>query len=309
MALSGGADSVLLLLLLWAHWPERRSRWLALHFDHRLRGRASTADARFCAGLAGGLGVTFEAGRWDRAPHGRRVSEAEARTARQAFFNKSMKTGRAGALWLGHQMDDVAETMLMRLPRGSGTAGLAAPRAVQSMAGGRVHLRPLLTLTKTEIVTILRQAGVPWREDATNGTDAYLRNRVRAEVLPAWQAAMGAGGRNVLVGVALARERLQEDDDALEGWLAQLAPLNGRGALNLGVLAGKPAALWRRALHRWLVWHQPDTDLSRSGFEVLLAAVQKESRGRFSLGKVHFAVWRRGELLFEKGIRRTGTAR
>src|SRR3954465_11045951 len=61
---SGGADSLALLLLLWAHWPERRKRLVALHFDHRLRGRASTADARFCVNVCSALGVNYVGGVW-----------------------------------------------------------------------------------------------------------------------------------------------------------------------------------------------------------------------------------------------------
>ena len=77
VAFSGGPDSLALLLLLWAHWPERRRGLTALHFDHRLRGAESTADARFCRGICRALGVAFVAGRWAGRHEG--ASEAEAR--------------------------------------------------------------------------------------------------------------------------------------------------------------------------------------------------------------------------------------
>src|SRR3954462_6783720 len=79
---SGGADSLALLLLLWAHWPERRRRLVAVHFDHRLRGRASTAGARFCARVCVSLGIRLVSGTWSSARKG--ASEAEARMARFA---------------------------------------------------------------------------------------------------------------------------------------------------------------------------------------------------------------------------------
>ncbi|MBS0442913.1 MAG: tRNA lysidine(34) synthetase TilS, partial [Proteobacteria bacterium] len=123
VALSGGADSVCLLLLLWAHWPERRGRLKALHFNHRLRGAESRRDAAFCARLCAALGVPLVVGDWTEARAG--ASEAEARTARHAFFAR-----QARVLWCGHQQDDIAETMFMRIARGSGTGGLAAPRPV-----------------------------------------------------------------------------------------------------------------------------------------------------------------------------------
>lgn len=296
IALSGGADSVALLLALWARFPERRARMLVLHFNHRLRGRASAADAAFCQRLCRALGVEIAVGEWKEARP--KASEAEARAARQAFFAAEMRRARAKCLWLAHQQDDVAETMLMRLARGSGTGGLAAPRPVQPQADGRVHLRPLLGFGKQELVAALRAAGATWREDATNATDLHFRNRVRRTLLPAWER---AAGRDVRAAVALSRERLQEDDEALEGWLERVAPLDRRrGRLDLGKLADCPTALWRRALQRWLLAVRVDTDLSRAGFEQLLAAVRRGRPTRFSLGTGSFAVVRRGMLLIER---------
>ncbi|MBP6864784.1 MAG: tRNA lysidine(34) synthetase TilS [Candidatus Didemnitutus sp.] len=290
VAFSGGADSLALLLLLWAHWPERRRQLVALHFNHRLRGRAAAADARFCLQVCAALGIRGRVGEWRDAP--KAPSEAEARTARQAFFAREMKRRRARLLWLAHQQDDVAETLLMRLARGSGTAGLAAPRPVQARPG-ELRLRPLLMLAKRDLVTALRSAGISWREDATNATEAYFRNRVRQNVMPAWQR---AAGRDVLGGVALSRERLEEDDAALEMWLEGLAAFDRRGRLLLAPLVDKPLALWRRALHRWLLRHRPDTDLSRQGFEQFLALVRRGADTRFSLGRSAFAVLRAGRL-------------
>src|SRR5882757_4311525 len=80
VAFSGGADSLALLLLVWAHWPERRARLQALHFNHRLRGRESDGDEKFCAVVGARLGVKVVRGEWARARQG--ASEAEARTAR-----------------------------------------------------------------------------------------------------------------------------------------------------------------------------------------------------------------------------------
>jgi tRNA(Ile)-lysidine synthase len=186
----------------------------------------------------------------------------------------------------------------MRLARGSGTGGLAAPRPVQSMPGGRQHLRPLLTVKKSDIFAALRKAGVVWREDATNEGDDFLRNRIRQAVLPQWVKAAGAG-RDVLGGVALARERLEEDDVALESWVDRLAPLK-RGSLELECLAGAPRAVWRRALHRWLLAVRPKTDLSRQGFAQLLRAVESGQNTRFSLGSRAFAVIRQGHLSLKR---------
>ena len=290
VAFSGGADSLALLLLLWAHWPARRGRLRALHFNHRLRGAESRGDAAFCRKVCAALGVKFVADEWREARPG--ASEAEARAARLAFFER-----HARVLWLGHQQDDIAESMLMRLARGSGTAGLAAPRPVQARPGGRVHLRPLLTLKKSEIVKTLRAAGVSWREDSSNARGTFFRNRVRRAVLQRWAE---AAQRDALAGAALSRELLEEDDAALEAWLDALHPLTAADSLALRKLAGRPRALWRRALHRWLLRQLRAGDLARQGFETLLVAIERGTPTRHSLGREGFAVIRDGVLRFER---------
>lgn len=306
VAFSGGADSLALLFVLRAHWPEREV--VALHFNHRLRGRESDADEKFCRRLCAELAVRLRVGRWTapgrvlRPAAGRKtrpaVSEAEARQARHGFFAREMARLDSRVLWLAHQQDDIAETMLMRLARGSGTGGLAAPRPVQATADGRVHLRPLLALKKTELLVALRQAGLEWREDSSNARGDHFRNRIRHTVLPAWAK---AAERDALAGAALARERLEEDDHALEAWLKLLAPLGRDRQLDVRKLAGLPRAVTRRALHRWLLAQRGPTDLARQGFEVLLAAVERGQPTRFSLGAKGFAIIRQGRLSYRAG--------
>ncbi len=296
---SGGADSLTLLLLLWSHWPERRARLRALHFDHRLRGVESRADARFCRQVCVKLGIRLTVGKWPgRHPD---ASEAEARAARMAFFVR-----QARVVWLGHQQDDIAESMLMRLSRGSGTGGLAAPRPVQVVAGGRVHLRPLLPLKKAEVLAALRTAGVAWREDSSNAGEKFLRNRVRGSVLPRW---VEAAQRDALAGAARSRLLLQEDDEAIEAWLEELQPLDAAGRLQLTRLAGKPRALWRRALHLWLAGTPRGTDLSRQAFEALLAALLAGKATRHSLGNHGFGVTDGSVLRFEAAGKKSGGIR
>lgn len=298
VAFSGGADSLALLLLLWAHWPERRARFLALHFDHRLRGRASEGDAEFCRRVCTALRVKFRIGRWRAAPQ--EPSEADAREARHAFFQGEMKRRQVRGLWLGHQMDDVAESMLMRLARGSGLAGLSAPRPAQTLPAGRIHLRPLLTLCKAELVAALTALRIPWREDASNYGDDHFRNRVRSSVIPRW---VEVAGRDALAGAALSRSLLEEDDAALDAWADELSPFGEAGAIELTALVGKPVGLVRRVLRRWLNRHSPDTRLSRQGFDSLLARIVCGDRSRFSLGNNSFAVIARGRVTFERRSR------
>lgn len=296
VALSGGADSLALLLLLWAQWPERRERLVVLHFNHRLRGRESLAEEKFCQRVCRALGVVCVVGRWAEAPQV--ASEAAAREARHGFFAEAMKAQRTKVLWLAHQQDDIAETMLMRVARGSGLGGLVAPRPIQVVEAGRMHVRPLLGLKKVELVAALRRSGVEWREDSSNRGDVYWRNRVRRSVVPAW---VKAAGRDALAGAAWSRELLEEDELALERWVDQIEAtvVTGR-MLAVAGLAGLPRAVVRRILHRWLRRVRVETDLSRQGFGVLLGALERGAATRFSLGSKGFAVIRRGQLAYER---------
>lgn len=281
IAFSGGADSLMMLLLVWAHWPERRKALHVLHFNHRLRGRAAAEDARFCRRVCAGLKVVLRVGEWAEATA--EAMEAEARTARFGFFRTEMGKVNAWSLWTGHQQDDIAETMLMRLARGSGSGGLAAPRPVQRMAGGHVHVRPLLALAKSEIEAALSALKVQWRVDATNAGRVFLRNRMRHDVLPVWRAAVA--GRDAMAGAALSRQMLEEDDEAMEFWADEVRAIGGRGELRWKRLVGKPRGLVRRALLRWLTQHGRAGTLSRQGFEALLTDVMRGRRTRHSLGK------------------------
>jgi tRNA(Ile)-lysidine synthase len=274
VAFSGGADSLALLLIIRAHWP--RQRVVALHFNHRLRGAESDADAAFCGETCEQLGVEFRLGEWQSVA--RDASEAAARTARLGFFADEMKALRAAVLWTGHHQDDVAETLLMRIARGSGSTGLSAPRPVQEFVDRRVFLRPMLTLSKAAIIAALSGAGVRWREDSSNATGDFFRNRVRTDVIPAWRK---AAENDALAGAALSRELLEEDDVALSSWLKELMPETEYSADTLDVrrLAGRPRALLRRALRQWT----PLAPLTRSAFNEVLIFCGRGA-GRISVG-------------------------
>jgi len=294
VALSGGADSIALLSLVWMHFPECRERLLVVHFNHRLRGRAADADEKFCREFCRGLKVRFVSGR--RRASSEVKSEADARRLRFEFITATMQRAGARLLWLGHQQNDVAETLLMRLARGSGTGGLSAPRPVQAMTDGRVHLRPLLSIQSGELEAALWQARLPWREDASNETRDFFRNRIRLDVLPVWAE---AARRDAIAGAALSRELLAEDDAALDEYAERLAKAMPRAKVDLTKTAGVPRAVLRRLLHRWLLKFAGAPALSRQAFELLLKAVEQGTPTRQSLGVEGFARIRRGVLYFE----------
>lgn len=181
VALSGGADSVALLDALAEFGFERGFRVVAAHLDHGLRP-GSAEDAAFCAELCARLGVPLHTAVADVRGRARRdhggIEEA-ARLERYAFL-RSVRSAEGGvAIAVAHTRDDQAETFLLRLLRGAGSAGLACMRA-----GSGDILRPLLGVSRQDVLLHLRARGLAWREDPTNADLALLRNRVRHELLP-----------------------------------------------------------------------------------------------------------------------------
>ncbi len=182
-AVSGGADSVCLLHLLVELAPRFDLRLTVLHLDHMLRGEESRADARFVADLAGRLGLPVRLEQTDVArlagESGDNLEQA-ARHARRQFFRRFLDAGDLDRVALGHTRSDPAETVLFRFLRGAGTAGLAGIRPVT--ADGFV--RPLLDIDRAEVERYLRERAIPWREDSSNQTLEFARNRIRHDLLP-----------------------------------------------------------------------------------------------------------------------------
>jgi tRNA(Ile)-lysidine synthase len=181
VGLSGGADSVALLDVLTTLAARDGFRVVAAHLDHGLRA-ASAADAAFCARSCERLGVAFETARADvraRARRDKGGTEEAARAERYAFLRGVRRKHGAAVIAMAHTLDDQAETFLLRLLRGAGSAGLGAMRPV---AGDVV--RPMLEANRRDVLAHLKARGLEWREDETNADPAFLRNRTRHELLP-----------------------------------------------------------------------------------------------------------------------------
>jgi tRNA(Ile)-lysidine synthase len=294
VAVSGGADSVALLASLAAE-PALLPRLLVLHFDHAVRGEASVEDASFVAALAAALGLPLVQGRRD---HVGPASETILREARHAWLGETMTARGVRVLCLGHHADDRAETLLLRLARGAGPEGLAAPRAVQAFRDGTRRVRPLLAYRRADLRQSLIAAGVPWREDETNALPGAPRNRLRLHALPALEAALGAGWTE---GLARSSDNLADAADALRAWLAELGGLpDARGEARLAGLKGKPRALVRLACAE-SAWAAGVTEPGGPAFEQLVDAVAAGRRTQLSLGGLE---WRwDGETLL---VRREG---
>ncbi len=256
VGVSGGADSVALLHLL---VESGRKNLIVCHLDHRLRGRASTADARFVEALAGRLGLPCEMGRSrvGEAMEQRRESlETAARRARHEFFGCCALKHGCRAVLLGHQADDQAETALWNLLRGSyGLKGMREEQVI-AVAPPGVELqvvRPLLGVRHAALVDWLREKGHRWREDASNQQPVALRNRLRHEVFPLLAE---ISGRDAVAAFARGAADGADCAELVEEALAQAQLLDPQGRLHLPALRQLPAALQRAALRQFLMAHR-----------------------------------------------------
>lgn len=181
VALSGGADSVALTDALAALRRRRGFRLVAAHLDHGLRP-GSAEDASFCRKLCKALDVPLRSGRARVRARARREKgglEQAARRERYLFLRRVKDDEGASLVAVAHTEDDQAETLLLRLLRGAGATGLAGMRP----RSGDL-LRPLLGVSRRRVLAHLQARGLAWREDPTNADAAFLRNRVRHELLP-----------------------------------------------------------------------------------------------------------------------------
>jgi tRNA(Ile)-lysidine synthetase-like protein len=223
VAISGGPDSVCLghAAAVWARSNDRRL--IAAHFDHRLRPDSS-ADAEFVAALAGDWGIEFEVGRAEPAPAiaGGRSPEGWARQVRWEFLESCSRRHRAGAILTAHNLGDQAENLLLRLLRGSGSAGLAGMPAVAA-GFDPPRVRPLLGIERAAIRAYLSDHNLPHRTDPSNLEPSTDRNRIRLGVLPLLEQ-IRPGAQ---ITLARAAENLRVESDLLAGLAEAALPRAG----------------------------------------------------------------------------------
>ena len=246
VACSGGADSILALLITFAAFPSARKNLTVLHYNHLLRGRESDQDNEFVRGIANLLKVNFHS-KSNQCPI--KTDEGTLREQRRDFFCDSMRKFNGRVLIQGHNLDDIAETFLWRIPRGVGVEGLVAPRPIQ-IHKGFTFVRPLITLPRLEIRKLLKKHMIPWRKDKSNENDQYLRNRLRKNTLLEWKR---DSDRNLLNGVQRTRELIDEQDTALNEWAEKSYMECSRGKkLLVSKILQNPRAINRKIITFWL---------------------------------------------------------
>jgi tRNA(Ile)-lysidine synthase len=289
-AVSGGADSVALLCLLLELRKELGIVLSIAHLNHKLRGEESDEDERFVTTLARQHGLELHA--WD-APVDRDGPsiEAAARELRYDFFRQLAREGRVNKVATAHTLDDQAETVLLRIFRGSGIRGLSGihPRIVFENEGrpfGEL-VRPLLGFRRSALRDFLRQREQTWREDSSNRDRAFLRNRVRHRLLPMIAeefAEVSIEHMAELAEIARAEEehwetghpevRAQRGD---AGQTLRAASLPVSPLMALGVAAQ------RRLVRAWLETNAPDLSISFRLIEEVLELARGSSSEK--LGK------------------------
>jgi tRNA(Ile)-lysidine synthetase-like protein len=228
LAVSGGVDSVALLDILARQAWEARSggasaagnrpgfRLTVAHYDHGIR-EDSALDRHFVQQLAAYYGLPFT---YDEGRLGAGASEAQARKARYAFLRRVKEAGGAHYIVTAHHEDDLFETAIINLLRGTGRKGLSSLRTTEEL------YRPLLHTPKAHLITYARKQGLNWREDSTNQSDAYLRNYIRRTIMPRFDEAARQRMRqllhqaqqtNIEIDSLLAEQlHLQPNGDALD---------------------------------------------------------------------------------------------
>ncbi len=297
VAVSGGADSLALLLALQELAPTLGLQLAVLHLDHAWRPE-SADDATFVAQWAARLGLPLMARRAEELRQARGNREQAARQARYVFFRECLASGEINCVATAHTADDQTETVLLRLLRGAGTRGLAGIWPVVRAGPNEKIIRPALACRREQLRAWLRAKNEPWQEDASNWDLGRRRNRIRHELLPVLTRDYNPALVERLADLA-ALARAEE-----EYWTAEVAARVDRlwRATSAGweadtrELAALPLALARRVLRAGLAAARGD--LRRVEFQqveqvldliraVGLARAQSSLAGRPPSGSKH----------------------
>ncbi len=215
VALSGGPDSVALMDILVQVVPEMDLRIIAAHFNHKSRGRKSDEDEIFCRRLTEKYDLPFYTGQIDKSLRKKGESPEDFyRRQRYLFLQQAAEKFQAQKVALGHNMQDHAQTILMRLLRGSSLEGL---KGIPPLRGGK-FIRPLMELSRPEIMDYLKKNKLVYRQDRTNKDTKLLRNKIRIKLIPFLKKEFNPRLEMSLTQTA---EILRREDDFLKYCVAQ----------------------------------------------------------------------------------------
>lgn len=296
VGVSGGRDSV--ALLHWLKFDVRCKDIIVCHLNHSLRGKDSGLDARFVRNLAQSYDFKFESEKKDvrKISEQRKSSiEATARDERLRFFAQISRKWRCKRVILAHHTDDHVETVLMNLFRGSGRlTGIRSESNIVSN-GVRIELlRPLLTVWRSDIDAYVKSNSIRYREDTSNRSNEFLRNRVRNTLIPSLRKIFQ---RDVTKAVSRAAEVSMRESDMIEGIIlsSEFSWIN-KNELPLLKLNKLNSALQARAILYWL----RKANLPGVGFaevELVRSLIKDKSTAKINLPGGNY-VRRRNKVIF-----------
>lgn len=267
VAVSGGVDSAALLHMLVAQTKREgvkpASRFVVAHFDHGIRDD-SADDRRFVQGLARQYELPFV---YERAELGPRASEATARHARYAFLRRVQEASDAVGIITAHHQDDVLETAILNLVRGTRGRGLHSLKTT-----GRLY-RPLTGASRREIMEYAVDHGLIWREDATNKDEVILRNYIRHRYV----APMAAPARKELLRLRKRAAEITDEIDRITSTYLRTQPSSC--VLDRDEFIALPHGVAREVMAAWLRQHAREVELSRKLLERLVVAAKAGKNG------------------------------
>ncbi len=284
LAVSGGVDSVVMLDLFVRLRKEWNLSLVIAHLNHSLRGREADRDEFFVCGAARRYGLPFFSMKADvtALAQGQKLSiEEAARDVRFQFLRQLLYRLRFNSIALAHQADDQAETVLMRMTRGSGLRGLSGIRSKQ---GDVIH--PLLFASRTDIEKYATDHGLPYVVDATNRDRRYLRNRIRYDVIPILRAHVNSKAVENICRTAADAAEAQE---ALEAVIHQILrdmtekALADGSAIDLSAFQKIDPFLQRIFVIEWIRRFTDNTQVRRNVIFRILDLAKKGRRG----GRIH----------------------
>lgn len=280
VAVSGGVDSVVLLDMLVRMNDERRTKneegnssspfsvhrspftFFVAHFDHGIREN-SAEDRQFVETLAKHYGLPYI---YEEGQLGAGVGEAKAREVRYQFLQKVRKSHDALAIITAHHEDDLIETALLNMLRGTNRRGLSSLRSTDDIK------RPLLKMSKQELINYAKANGLTWREDSTNLDDKYLRNYIRHQLVPQ----LSAADRTHLLEILSNTGTLNDIIDKL--LVEQLGQQVKAQALDRRWFINLPHAVAREVLAAWL--RQQGVNFDRPTLERMVVAGKTKLPGK-----------------------------
>lgn len=277
VALSGGADSVCLFDILFNLKNDLKFLLAACHFNHKLRGQESERDKKFVQNFCKERGVECILG---EAPEKNLYkNEEEARDARYALFEKIVGERRGAKIAIAHNSNDLAETFLQRLARGSGIGGLKSIPLTR-----KNYIRPLLYFSRSEIEKYLKDNGLEFVVDRTNIDTRYSRNFIRAHILPAFSKL----NPNFIDTLAGNIQNLEDDYQLIEE-IAQkkyreiAQTENGRGILNRKKWLSLPPAIKRFVLRIALSELSDLRDITAKQIAETVKIIEKGTGGKHKI--------------------------